>query len=77
MLQMIANAEVAKRVADLVFDGYSRIEQSMKLVEETSTPEEFESYKRAVGKVTATILFEILEPLYEQNPTLKPAAWDA
>jgi hypothetical protein len=73
---MIANADVARRISELVLDGYQRIEQSMKVAEENSTPEQFAAYKRAVGKVTATILFEILEPLYEQNPTLKPDGWD-
>jgi len=67
---MIANADVAKRVADLVLEGYNRIEQSMKLVEENSNPQEFASYKRAVGKVTAAILFEILDRgLYRRHLT--------
>ena len=70
MHQMIANADVAKRVADLVLEGYNRIEQSMKLVEENSNPQEFASYKRAVGKVTAAILFEILDRgLYRRHLT--------
>ncbi len=76
MRQMIADPDIAKRVVDLVLDGYRCIEQSMKLVEECSTPAEFADYKRAVGKVTFTVLDEILEPVYEQNPTLKPKGWD-
>jgi hypothetical protein len=48
----------------------------MKLVEECSTPAELADYRRAVGKVTFTILHEILEPIYERNPALKPKGWD-
>lgn len=56
-----------------MLDGYRRIEQSMKLVEECSTPEEFADFRRAVGKVTLAILHEILEPVYERNPALRAA----
>jgi hypothetical protein len=73
---MIANADVGQRVINLVLDGYNRIEQSMKVVEECSTPEEFADYSRAVGRVTFTILHEILEPVYKRNPALKPKDWD-
>jgi hypothetical protein len=76
MRQMIANTDIAKRAVDMVLDGYSRIEQSMKLVEECSTPAELADYSRAVGKVTFTILHEILEPICERNPALKPKGWD-
>ncbi len=41
---MIKNAGLAKQAIDLILDGYSRIEQSMKLVEENSAAEEFEAY---------------------------------
>lgn len=50
MRQMIANADIARRAVDIVIEGYSRIEQSMNLVEERSTPAEFADYKSRRGQ---------------------------
>jgi hypothetical protein len=40
---------------------------------ESRSPEEFASYHRAVGKIIAPIMFDVLEPLYSDHPTLKPS----
>jgi hypothetical protein len=31
---------------------------------------------KAVGKVACRIVFDVLEPLYDQHPELKPPKWD-
>ena len=73
---MIANQEIAAQVKQLVLEANSRMEEAMKLVEVKCPTDEFVNFKRAVGKVVSTLLFEIMEPLYEQNPALKPPGWD-
>jgi hypothetical protein len=74
--EMISDTEIAAEVKQLVLEAHNRMEQSMKLVEQKCPTEEFAKYKRAVGKVVSAMLFEIIEPLYEQNPKLKPEGWD-
>ena len=73
---MIEDQKIAEQVGRLILDGYSRFEDSMKLVEANCSAEEFSKYKCAVGKVTTSILFNLLEPLYEAQPALKPPGWD-
>lgn len=38
--------------------------------------EEYAAYKKATGKIVSRIVFDLLEPLYERNPGLKPPQWD-
>jgi hypothetical protein len=47
---------------------------SMTLTEEQCPPDEYTAYKRAAGRVSATMLSEILEPLYKQHSSLAPRA---
>jgi hypothetical protein len=35
--------------------------------------EEFAAYRRAVGRIMGEILLEVLNPLYAEHPSLKPA----
>ena len=74
---MINDKAVADQVNKLILDAYRDLEKSMQLVESSCPPDEFAHYKAAIGKVTASILFNLLEPLYEKIPTLKPIGWDA
>lgn len=46
---------------------------SVALVRDRGTPEEFQVCRRAVGKIVADILLEIMNPLYAVHPDLKPA----
>lgn len=73
---MITDLETAAQVKDLVMQAHSQMEECMKLVEVKCSPEEYAAFKRAVGKVVSAMLFEIIEPMYEANPTLKPPGWD-
>ena len=73
---MIEDTKVAEQVKALVLEAYNRLEDSMKLVENSCSSEEFSKYKAALGKVTVSILFNVLEPLYDKQPALKPPGWD-
>ena len=73
---MITNAETARQVRDAMLEVNRKLEESLKAVEESCSSEEYARYKKAVGKVVARLVFDILEPLYEKNPMLKPPNWD-
>lgn len=73
---MISDGTIAKQISDLMLDVYRRLEESVGTVKKSCPPEEHAAYKRAVGKVVARIVFDVVEPLYEKNPALKPADWD-
>jgi hypothetical protein len=43
------------------------------MVKATCSPAEATAYRKAAGRVAGPIVMEILEPLYNKNPVLKPA----
>jgi hypothetical protein len=73
---MISNASVAKQINELMLDLFRRIDESVATVKEQCPPEEAVAYQKAVGRVAGPIVMDVLEPLYKQNPSLKPLNWD-
>jgi len=73
---MISNAVIAKQVSDLARDFELKLQESLERVKEVCPPEEYAAYKKATGRVVSRIVFDLLEPLYDRNPTLKPPQWN-
>jgi hypothetical protein len=42
------------------------------MVMEQCSKEEYQAYRRAVGKVMGAMLTEIMDPIYREHPDLKP-----
>ena len=53
-----------------------RIDRSILMVQENCTPEELKTYRLAGAKALGEILLEVMNPLYAENPDLKPAGLD-
>ncbi|HTV84821.1 MAG TPA: hypothetical protein VME63_05420 [Dyella sp.] len=73
---MIENSDVAKQVSELMLDYSRRLDSSIALVRDSCDAEEFKGYRRAVGKVLGEIYLEVLTPLYQKHPDLKPPGMD-
>jgi hypothetical protein len=73
---MVLDPAVAREISDLMIEIERQIGKSLESVNERCSPEEYKAYKKATGKVISTIVFDIVEPLYEEHPTLKPPNWD-
>ena len=73
---MISDSETAKYIRELMLEIDRQLEDSMRMVERTCSREEYAAYKKAIGKVVNRIVFDVIEPLYEKHPTLKPPGWD-
>jgi hypothetical protein len=73
---MISNADTAKLISELMLDIFQRVDESVDMVKKTCSPEYAAAYKKAAGRVVGPIVMDVLEPLYKQNPTLKPSNWD-
>jgi hypothetical protein len=73
---MISDAAIAKQVSELMLEIYCQLGESVQIVERSCSPEEYAAYNKAVGKVVARIVFDVVEPLYEKHPNLKPPGWD-
>ncbi len=73
---MITNPETAKKISALMLDTFNRLDESIVTVRENCTPEEAAAYEKAIGRVVGPIVMDVLEPLYQQHPALKPHNWD-
>ena len=74
--QLIESKFIAKQISELMQDCTDRLDGSVALVRDKCSAEELHIYRRAVGRVMAEILLEVLNPLYAKHPALKPPGWD-
>jgi len=58
-------------------DIFVRIDESVQMVRENCADQEAAAYSRAAGRIASSVVMDILEPLYESNPELKPPNWDS
>lgn len=73
---MISNLQIAEKIKDLMLDVFRRVDESVNMVKENCPADEAAAYKKAAGKVAGAVYMDVLEPLYERNPALKPSGWD-
>ena len=73
---VIKNDKVANEINELMLELYRQMQESIDNVKITCSDEEYQAYNQAVGIVVGTILRQVLEPLYRDNPALKPPGWD-
>ena len=69
---MISNLDAAKTVSDLMIEISKRVDDSIRLVQQDCSDEEFRVYRLAAAKVLAEVYLEVMIPLYRTNPSLKP-----
>ena len=73
---MLSKPDVARQISDLMMDIFTRVHQSVEMVQQTCSADEAARYRKATAKVVGAVVMDVLEPLYEKNPSLKPPNWD-
>jgi hypothetical protein len=73
---MISDNEIAQQIDSLMREVFRRIDESLALVKQKCPSDEAAAYQRATGRIVGPIVMDVLEPLYETHPELKPANWD-
>jgi hypothetical protein len=73
---MISETDVARQIAAVMLDAFNRIEDSCELVTRSSPEPEAAAYRNAVDHVIQSIVLDVLEPLFNCHPELKPEHWD-
>ncbi len=66
------NSKEAEELSILLMQITAKLDQSVKFVMDKDSPENFESYKSNVGKAMGDLYLEVLQPLWEKYPDLKP-----
>ncbi len=69
---MIKDKNNAKVVSDMVIRVSQDLNSSLIEMSDKLSDEEIKNYKLAVGKVLGHILIDIMNPLYDEHPELKP-----
>lgn len=66
------NKGVATQVNKIMLTHQAELSQSMDLVRSSCTNDEVGVYRRALGNVLGYMFTEIMVPIYESHPELKP-----
>ena len=65
--------QTAHDISKLMLSLGADLDKSVGRVKEAESEAEFRRYREAVSKIMATMLLEIMNPLYAEHPNLKPA----
>lgn len=68
--------EIARQISQEVNDVMGRLDNSVRLVMDNCTEDEFKQYRTAIGRVMGALVLDVLNPLYEGNPEVKPEGYD-
>lgn len=69
---MFQNKATAEEIARLMARVGVELDRSIQLVKTTESDTVFREYRNSVSKLLTTMLVEIMNPLYEHHPELKP-----
>jgi hypothetical protein len=69
---MIRDHDIAKQLIDTLDDCSERINETIRLVKEKCSDEEFQSYRKAAGFVMGYIYTDVVASLYKEHPDLEP-----
>jgi hypothetical protein len=72
----ISDPAVAVEADHALRNAFDTLGESLVRVRQRCNAEEAEAYSQKIGDIFYIIVFDLLEPLYEKHPQLKPANWD-
>jgi hypothetical protein len=73
---MLSNPLIAREVSKLMLEFGAELDATLVKVQSECSTQEFTQYRTAVGKVMGEMLLEIMNPLYDAHPNLKPKELD-
>ncbi len=71
-LEFNMKKEVAHEINTLMLDYFAKLNASVKLVQQQCNEEEFQRYRKVIGKIMGEMSVEIMMPLYTEYPDLEP-----
>ena len=73
---MITEPQTAKQISDVMKDIFNRLAESCNTVKERCSSDEYAAYMKATSRLASAIVFDVMEPLYDKDPNLKPENWE-
>ena len=69
---MVRSKELATTLSAAGERFVEALSECLSSAKSSSTPEEYERFKRAIGSVVGTLEIDLLWPLYREHPDLEP-----
>lgn len=69
---MISNKETAKEIEQIMRQCSAALNDSVRLVMDTSPEEEFKAYRKVVASIMGNIYLEVIQPIHRGYPDLEP-----
>ncbi len=66
------NKQVASEIINLMVEFGSKLNHSITDIQDNCTEEEFNNYRKAVGKLMGNMLLDVMNPIFDEHPELKP-----
>ena len=69
---MLSNKETAREIEGTMRQCSAILNESIRLVMETCTEEEFKAYRLTIGTIMGDIYLNVVQPIHRQYPDLEP-----
>jgi hypothetical protein len=69
---MIKNYDVARQIVETLDECSKKIDETIRVVQQRCSKEEFEAYRKAAGFVMGYIYTDVVAPLHHKHPDLEP-----
>lgn len=66
------NKQISSEIIELMVEFGGRLNQSVILIQDSCPEDELVCYRSAVGKLMGNMLLDIMNPIFEEHPELKP-----
>jgi hypothetical protein len=73
---MFEDKNLAASVDNKLRSCYQLLEESIWEVNKQCNEEQAKAYRQKIGGIFSIIVFELMGPLYEAHPELKPPDWE-
>lgn len=69
---MIEDPKIAKEIAATLTDCSSKLNESIRLVQQKCNDDEFQKYRKSAGFVMGYLYTDVLAKIYHKHPDLEP-----
>lgn len=70
--EMMMKKEIASQINKLMLDYSAKLSESLRLVKENCSEDEYVKYRETVAKLMGDMLLDVMNPIYAEHPELKP-----
>jgi len=69
----IRDEAIAESALNLLNKGHSLLMDSLRLVEDKCSEQEYKEFQSAMAQVLGRLFFLVMEPIYREHPSLAPS----